>query len=40
MTGRAQLGAALAVEWLKFRRARPAWVTTAFLVVGVTACAC
>ncbi|RZL76809.1 MAG: bacitracin ABC transporter permease [Rhodococcus sp. (in: high G+C Gram-positive bacteria)] len=37
MTGWAQLRAALAVEWLKFRRARPAQVTTAFLVAGVTA---
>ncbi|CAA9236515.1 MAG: hypothetical protein AVDCRST_MAG83-1417 [uncultured Arthrobacter sp.] len=35
MTGRGQLGAALAVEWLKFRRARPVMFTSVFLVLGV-----
>ncbi len=37
MTIRAQLRAALAVEWLKFRRARPVIFTTAFLVLGIPA---
>ncbi len=37
MNPRAQLQAALAVEWLKFRHGRPVWVTSVFLVLGVTA---
>lgn len=37
MTYRAQLRAALAVEWLKFRRSRPVLFTTAFLVLGIPA---
>ncbi|GAB3256811.1 ABC-2 transporter permease [Arthrobacter pigmenti] len=31
-----QLRAALAVEWLKFRRSSPMWITSIFLVLGVT----
>lgn len=37
MSARFQLQAALAVEWLKFRHGRPVWVTSVFLVLGVTA---
>lgn len=31
-----QLRAGLAVEWLKFRQSRPMWITSIFLVLGVT----
>lgn len=37
MNAWARLRAALAVEWLKFRRGRPVWATSVFLVLGVTA---
>lgn len=37
MTGTDQLRVALAVEWVKFRRARPVWTATALLTVGVIA---
>lgn len=37
MTTSEQIRAALAVEWAKFRRARPVWVTTALLTTGVVA---
>lgn len=37
MTAIEQLRAALAVEWVKFRWARPVWITTAFLAIGVVA---
>ena len=37
MTTSEQVRAALAVEWAKFRRARPVWVTTVLLTTGVVA---
>ncbi|WP_274521227.1 hypothetical protein [Rhodococcus rhodochrous] len=40
MTPSEQVRAALAVEWAKFRRARPVWVTTVLLTTGVWPCAC
>jgi ABC-2 type transport system permease protein len=37
MTATEQLRVALAVEWVKFRRARPVWTASALLTVGVIA---
>ncbi|MFD6859241.1 ABC transporter permease [Rhodococcus sp. NPDC060090] len=37
MTATEQLRVALAVEWMKFRRARPVWTATALLTIGMIA---